>query len=419
MDYKKLERIIEKSIDPKSPLYIQATRKREGLDETTRQALIHNDLAADIQQGLEESDFFSQDYSWFLNLDDNGSVGFHPSIVAPRLIQIAIEKGSPKHAVSWLNKVIDSKYADGFCVMLLWGLEVDSCVKLANDVSLMSLKEIPESKKKVWATNHMTWFPTVPYSSNLGMPKSALVKKIKIQPFIYNSNNESLNKKNLSNYNLLNEIKQVLTLCGPSPVMQCVYWLNLEDSELDYAQYHDITSWHHYEVMPMKLDVFGKFYPDDAVKTVESYFSIKESKMKNRIANAINRLNLGMRRRNSGDAAVELSIALECLFADSFGENTYKIGLRVALLLGGTKENKVKIRSIVSGLYSVRSAMVHEGQTKDSVKVKNSGNWSTAKLVKEGCVICSCAISKIIELKKLPDWYEIELPDDPKTQLTS
>ena len=412
IDYSKLEKIIADSIDSK----YDDVMKRYGIDtdlfaivgkelQNFQKGCLYHDLSSEIKKFLEESDFYSRDGGWLIHTD-GGSYGFSPEMIAPNLIRIAIECASPIKASTWLKSIIESEFTDGFCVRLLWGIKVTSKFEVFNDVFLMPIEEIPNSPQKEWATDDSTWFPSFPHQSQLGMPKCALVKKLRIQPLIFHSSDEPTNVNRTDN-ELLKEIQSKLTLSGPSPVMECVSWFHFEDKYLNFM--HE-RSWGHIEAIPAVQETFGDFLPAEAEKIVHSYFQIKEANTKNKIDRAIGRLNLAMRRSDPGDAAVELSIALECLFADNPGENTYKIGLRVALLLGGNATEKIRTRSIISALYTVRSELVHNGSNAEEIKLKKmSEKWSTKELIKEACKISACAISKIIELNELPDWYELEL----------
>lgn len=99
-------------------------------------------MSIPVEQELQKNNFFSSEGQWFVN-QDNGSVEFHPFMLAPQLVRLAFEKGSPTQAVEWLKKVISTEFADGLCIMLLWGLEVNERVELTNDISLMPIKDMP------------------------------------------------------------------------------------------------------------------------------------------------------------------------------------------------------------------------------------------------------------------------------------
>jgi hypothetical protein len=104
-----------------------------------------------------------------------------------------------------------------------------------------------------------------------------------------------------------------------------------------------------------------------------------------------------------------VSIALESLLADGGTENTYKVGLRSALLLGGELAERLDIRTVVSGTYALRSALVHEGEAGDTIRLKRRGKEKSKEVVNEAILICARVIRRILELGGIPDWYEFEL----------
>jgi hypothetical protein len=197
IDYPSLEKILTEAYHTSTEQFRQIEQKYNKWDSETKESFIYKELSIPVGQELQKNNFFSSEGTWFVN-QDNGSVGFHPSMLAPQLVRIAFEKGSPSQAVEWLKKVISTEFADGFCIMLLWGLEVNERVELTNDISLMPINDLPESKNKDWAVKEENWFSFLPNSTLLGFPKCALVKRIKIQPFLDHSDSKLKNKDNFN-----------------------------------------------------------------------------------------------------------------------------------------------------------------------------------------------------------------------------
>jgi hypothetical protein len=107
---------------------------------------------------------------------------------------------------------------------------------------------------------------------------------------------------------------------------------------------------------------------------------------------------------------LELCIALEALLGDDgVTELTWKVGLRSALLAGQTKAARLRVRTIVHGIYSLRSKVVHTGKTPSTTKVKQRGKMRSHDLVEEGMRVAAQVIASAIELGKLPDWFEEEI----------
>jgi hypothetical protein len=64
------------------------------------------------------------------------------------------------------------------------------------------------------------------------------------------------------------------------------------------------------------------------------------------------------------DRIVDLAICLEALFSRGDGEITHKVATRCALLLGGDKEDSIRLADTVRHLYAVRSDIVHAESSK-------------------------------------------------------
>lgn len=106
---------------------------------------------------------------------------------------------------------------------------------------------------------------------------------------------------------------------------------------------------------------------------------------------------------------MEISIALETLLADGGTENTYKIGLRAALLLGGDVAIRQKNRAIVGGAYVMCSALVHSGAVPHEIKVPRLGKMPADEIAKRAAAICGEVILRIIERGHTPEWFDFEL----------
>ena len=207
---------------------------------------------------------------------------------------------------------------------------------------------------------------------------------------------------------LFKEIALLLTLIGPSPVLTSIYWFSFEDRDLQGAKQGG-GSWHNHEILPFYFPKNLPVATETICETVSSYFLMPE-KTKKRILVSLERLSFSLRRRSGGDAALELSIALESIFAEDYGENTYKIGLRVALLIGRDLDQRKRIRSVITALYRQRSQFVHRGEFNKQIKPTGFEQPIEAKeLIKEAASYVAQSIKMIINLGAIPNWNEYEL----------
>src|SRR5262249_14234423 len=97
------------------------------------------------------------------------------------------------------------------------------------------------------------------------------------------------------------------------------------------------------------------------------------------------------------------------LLVDGKTENTYKLGLRAALLTAGSIAEKLVVRGMVEALYEIRSNLIHAGVAPVEVKVKGEGRVPTHEVVQKSQAICASTLRVIVQRAVLPDWRSFEL----------
>lgn len=411
MDLNNLEKILNIAIDPSGSEHI---RLKESLIKHAQdigwehvEAFMYHDLSKPVQEELESLPLY-KDYKGLFANEEKGGSGFHPFMVAPELVRISFKKGV-KAAISYFCKMTSLPFADGYATNLLLGIDIDKSFEILPGVQLVRIDDLPDSYlKEHYLGDDRKWHFNNPHSEMIGKPRCALVKKLRIEPLLYSSEKKPEKKNPHENSKLFEEISLLLTLIGLSPVLTSIYWFSFEDRDLQGAKQGG-GGWHNHEILPFFF--FEKFpIATDAIcETVSSYFSMTDIKTKKRILVSLERLSFSLRRRSNGDAAVELSIALESIFAEDFGENTYKIGLRVALLIGGDFDQRKRIRSIIAALYKQRSQFVHRGEYKNKITPKGFEPIEAKEMIKEAASYVAQSLKKIINLGAIPDWNEYEL----------
>lgn len=411
MQKDKIIEALETALDEKSELFVHALDKAAKRPPEFAEALLHHDLSQPVKDVLKTQDEFSGDRTLYVR-QPNGYGIFDSDRISPKLVAIAREKKDAAQALDWLEKVLATEKAEGIWVMALWGVSVDNQVSLLPEVDLIPIDELPESDEKEWLQRPRDTFPnwhSLMSPLRLGQPKSALIQHTVVEPFLVHlEGNEGLGEFKHEGNQLLDDVMLTLTAVGPSVTIPALYWFQYKDPDLDFARLGHIISHHHLEVTPMHLSEYGSFDFETAESAVKSFFQL-EDKTRRKVRIALERLNLAMRRRRPADQALELCIALETLLTQGPGENTYKIGLRSARLLGGDLEEQLKNRVIVSGTYILRSALVHDGEDKETIKLKNQGKVRAKSVVNDAIPICAAVIRRILELGSIPDWYEFEL----------
>jgi hypothetical protein len=124
---------------------------------------------------------------------------------------------------------------------------------------------------------------------------------------------------------------------------------------------------------------------------------------------AVDRFDRALSRRDPGDAAVELSTALETLLGDGAGELVWKVGLRAALVGRGTLEQRKRIRAVVHAVYDLRSTVVHTGRTPEKSKLKTGAAMPVSELIKEAFSVVSLVSRNSLNAAGTPNWFEAEL----------
>jgi hypothetical protein len=105
---------------------------------------------------------------------------------------------------------------------------------------------------------------------------------------------------------------------------------------------------------------------DDILPLERIYECLKNRPTAHRIARQ--RFNEASQRAKSEDVVIDLCIALEALLNDDPGSLSYKLGMRAAILVGNTPNEKRHILDLVSDAYSFRSAFVHGGSSQKNSK---------------------------------------------------
>lgn len=381
----------------------------EGLPQDMAEAIcLHEASSAVIDKLVKDPAFLNCESRMIRS--ENGSSSFHPMFVAPKLIKKAFGAGNSEVAVTWLEKVLATKQATGFSIMAVWGVRVDRAVQMGNRVSLVPIGELPDSYQKRWILEK-DWLRSqldlMPVSI-VEAPTAALLVETVIDPLFVDGPTDKPVDVWRSNRELLDDARLALSMLGPCAPLQACSWFNFKDPDIDDAQLGASRSSSHIEIMPIRIAQPEALDAELASSLVGRYLSL-EGSVKQRLRVALDRLNQGLRRFRPGDQAMEISIALETLLADGGTENTYKIGLRAALLLGGDTATRQENRAIVGGAYVMRSALVHSGTVSTEIKVPRLGKIPADEVAKRAAKICAEVIQGIIKRGHIPEWFEFEL----------
>jgi len=361
---------------------------------------------------LETQDEFCEGKGFLINSIDGGGQGFNSYQASTILISLAHQTNSPSGAVDWLEKILTTQEATAFHITALWSLPAKKITNLYENIDLVAFDDLPDSRQKQSIQGVCNYQPINLLSPppNLALPQSALVFHGTVTPFKTPITRDTQIQPigPVVDYSLLNDVRLALVVVGPRAYIEAIRWGHFEDNDLEYALIGSGSSRLPPELFPRSFFEYGPFDSTKAKAAVHGFLRLK-GKSKNKVRIALDRLNRAMCRADAGDQATELGIALDTLFTDQHVELSYKIALRSALLLGGKISVKKSHRAIIQAIYDIRSSMVHNGSVSKTMKVQGRGKLPLKEIVKEGIIITSAIISRIIELGGIPKWNTVEL----------
>jgi len=337
------------------------------------------------------------------------SIGFSPPIAARLLATRTAERGTTE-TIAWLDKLLATQEAVGLYITLIEGVEIQAATTVWQGIEIVPVSDLPPSSQRE-SLQFPYMLPGPGTRMRFQPPAVALVSRSTIMPLLIDDGGEPMADTNIAAQRfLIEEICILLTLFGPSGARPAGEWFQFEDPEL--ALVPSGVGWRHDEIDSLTwprpvLDL------SEAPKLIEKYMALDGS-VRRRVKLATQRLNQAIRRRNPGDRAVELSIALETLLADGEGEFTWKIGFRSALLSAATLPERLINRSIITAVYKLRSLLMHTGESPPTIAVKHVGKKEpSANVITLAAAICGRVICAIIERGHIPNWHQFELNPDP------
>ena len=385
----------------------QQTASRAPMD--FREVLLMHALAKPLGEVLSKQPEFAA--GGFMIHQPNGGSGFHASEAATALLRRARKGENPQRAVEWLTKVITTERANVLCVMALWGVSVNDRVQLGQGVELVPLEQVPPSRQRDRVLGPVE-FTDIQFAAPWMWkpPKAGLAVTACVDPFITKATTDegSPAKDQLRYHNLLDDVRLGLTCVGPCAPLQAASWFQYEDPDLEDAAVYKGTSGTLHEILPSGFEPEVSINTADAQAVISAFLALS-GKTLARVRVSLERLNQALRRRAAGDYALELSIALEALLAEGQGENAYKVALRAGLLSADDAERRAESRGIIGAVYSLRSALVHNGRAPEMVKVRGKGQLPATDIVQQGASITATVIREVIRRGEIPNWYALEL----------
>lgn len=351
----------------------------------------------------------------FLIQQANGWTGFHANEASIALCRRVVGGQTPEQAVEWLEKVVNTRTADGLGVLALSGLTVVGRIDFGSGLSLIPFDALPESNTKRWiaATDEANARSFRVSHQVESAPTAALTFAHAVTPYLWPAHQGPVPIQRDPHYCqvILNDARLVLSLVGPSAPLSLGFWFEFVDSDLADASVYGGVTMSHQEINPFGFLQSTLVLPYEATTLLAAFQSVAEP-LKTTLRLSLQRFNQAMLRPAHGDRAIELAIALESLLVDGSGENTFKLGLRAALLLGGSVSERLRVRALISALYVLRSSLIHDGVLPREVKLARGGKRPAHEVVAESTDVCARILRRVVTLGAIPDWYEFEVGTD-------
>ncbi|MFQ5482902.1 MAG: hypothetical protein ACE5ER_09095, partial [Nitrospinaceae bacterium] len=295
-----------------------------------------------------------------------GSMAFQPEDAALFLCRQA-ELVVAQKAVDHLEDILARKDGELICVMALRGVSCDKEIQLTESIRMVPLAHLPPSKRKENLQNSkppsMGDLQSVSafnpfFVEPADLERAFLITNIKIDPVLFDyeemsdAKRSSINSSVIEAFSRLDEVRFCLTAIGNCSPLEEYRWKQFEDEILeDAANISSGMSYGSIEIKPFRLRKSEPIEEEKAAQILKSYFACPESYRK-RIKIALNRLNQSMRRSTVGDAAVELSIALEVLLlGDGRGDNNFKVSLRSGITFSHELNERKECRETIKKIY--------------------------------------------------------------------
>ena len=382
---------------------IQDTDRYKSPPASVREETIAGELSRDIETLLAAQPEFGADR--IVN------TALASAFFAPALVREGISRGATA-AVEWLHKTLSAKKARGFKVQALYGISVASVTSLVDDINLVPLDAVPDSRQKQGLLEPPSLRPYHPPPFYwFGSPSAALIVPVEGKPFFVKSNTAEAQQPNarVDWKARFEDIRHCLAISHGEPIVPGPSWFQYEDSDFEAAAIvKGGASFSHQEVVPMLTPEPGEMDLGQAAEIVRAYYAL-DKVARRKVRTAMERVHLAFIRSSPEDKALELSIALETLLIDSPGEHTFKISLRAALLTAEDINTRATNRAIIHAAYTLRSNLVHGGQSKSEVKVKGEGKVPSKNVAKRATTIAINVIRSVLTAGKLPAWSDVEL----------
>ncbi|SDR53014.1 HEPN domain-containing protein [Paraburkholderia tuberum] len=342
----------------------------------------------------------------------SGTMGFYPQFLGAHLVIKALTAGSADAAIAWLTKVLGTKEATAKTIQTLWGVPVADAFDLTPSVRIVPVSDLVDSEQRRYMMERNFRTNASPLMTMLEhLPlQSALVVNHTISPLLHDPSLGDYSAADfLATSDLLKEIALALTVVGPRMAITGFQWFEFDDPDFSLSRGYSTQI---LEVLPLRIDEYPVLDAHEAKEIVTAYLGLDRS-TRQLVSVAMQRISQALRRHNAGDAAVELSTALEAMLGDNAKtEMTHKVKVRAVRLIGGSMEARVSNATIISKAYSIRSKLVHTGQVSEAdTETVNGQRVPVRQIIDRALLLCVDIVKIIIRRGGIPDWTVFDITE--------
>ena len=311
----------------------------------------------------------------------------NPSQAATLLTQKSQTVGA-EQAVAWLSRFYTAERADIRSVTEVLGLHTEDAYSVSNGVSFMPFSAVPYSPM----TARYRQRPRGSIFDSF-LPRTAAVFELKDCPVSADY------PRRMQSDSVERAVCAHVLISEHSTPSVGVSWIEFCDLEMEEASPRVGVRVSRFDA-PIG-DAAGISVSITDIPRIELFLAL-DPKVLDVCEMAASRLITARSRLLPGNKAIDGCICLEALLTEvgETGENIYKIALRAALLIRADLVDRQNVFAEVKAFYDLRSRTVH-----GSRRARES-DYATAA---NGVRLCAEVLQKIVELKKIPNWREMEL----------
>ncbi len=407
MNRQEILTVLRDTIDPEGEVYKRISLQYRDLTPESVERSKAHDLAPRVAEVLRRQPEYVRYPAMAIQVYF-ARTSVEPNWAAEQLVLRAM-RDNADNAVNWLADIVERRHATGKLVMPLWQLTIEKPITLTPSANLVPFHELPQSFPKAWLeepVNYIQGGGILPVTSlGFDKPEAAITVRTDINPLFVNI--LEFEQEPEEGSNPLDNIRLCLSAIGPYPLLGPIQWFQFDDADLDAVGPRGFGS-SRLEILPYSLPSPVALDADAAQKIVPKFLALRGDDGV-RTRRSLERLVQAMLRRDPGNKAADLSIALETLLTDQAGEHTWKVSTRAGVLTGWDLRSKLDRRNVIAAAYQMRSSLVHSGAASRTVRVTGRGQQPAAAVCEEAARVCAGCIRAIIERGGIPSWPEFDL----------